>query len=1119
MTNFLNNSLIKGSFKFSLVALSLLFLSGCGGEQGSTRFETLSPENTGVAFSNDLENTPDFNIVNYLYFYDGGGVSIGDINNDGLPDLYFTANMKSNKLYLNKGNFEFEDITESAGVAGTGDWSTGTTMADVNGDGLLDIYVCNVNYLSKEGKNQLFINNGDSTFTERAAQYGLDFEGYSKQAAFFDYDRDGDLDMYLLNHAIHTQESFARSIRRKVDDPDAGDRLYRNDGDTFTNVTKESGIYNSILGYGLAVGTSDVNNDGWPDIYVSNDFHENDYLYLNNGDGTFTESLERATGHTSRASMGNDIADVNNDGLTDIYVSDMLPMTEEGLKTAVSSETYKIYSIQRQFGYHPQLVQNTLQANRGVGPDGQLRFSEIAQYAGVNATGWSWAPLFLDMDNDGLKDLYVTNGIYRRPNNLDYLLYVRRDTTQQTMMRRGGAGDMDVVDRMPHTRLANVGFTNNGNFTFSNESDELGFTEPGYSNGASYGDLDNDGDLDLVTNNVNSPATIQRNMTREREGGNNYLQLRLEGETANTDGIGSKVMVYDSTSTQKYELYTTRGFQSSVEPRLTIGLGGGSAIDSLKITWPDGRFQMLRDVSANQQILVQQENAVFPPDTQREKAKMTTFRDITSEISLDYKHQEDIFVDYNQQPLTPFMLSSQGPAAARGDINNDGLEDFYIGGAKQQAGRFFVQQRDGSFTEQELPTFEHDATFEDVDATLFDANGDGALDLYVVSGGNEFSYQTAGLRNRFYLNDGNGEFVRVGDAFPKVLENGSVAAVADYDNDGDLDLFAGTRSVPQNYGISPNSHLFENQGNGQFEEVTDQVAPGMNPLGMVTDATWADLDFNGTPDLIITGEWMPLTIFLNKAGKLERIGEDAGLSQTNGWWQSVETGDFDNDGDIDIVAGNMGTNSFLQASRDEPIVMYLKDFNEDGQIDPIVGYTRGSEEYPVAPRDELLTQFKFLRPKFPTYDSYAGQTIQQIFGDRLTSGDWEKKTVATLQSLYVENNGDGTFTTYPLPGKLQWSPIMDLVVDDINGDERPDLLTAGNFYDVKPSLGGRFDASYGTYLQGNGDGTFAEIPPQQSGFVVDGEARSILPIQRANGEMIYLVARNDGSLLFFEKFE
>ncbi|MCW9706503.1 VCBS repeat-containing protein [Fodinibius salsisoli] len=1093
----------------------LLFLVGCSGDESTPLFETVPADQTKIHFSNDLQPTPDFNMLNYLYFYDGGGVSIGDINNDGLSDIYFTGNMKPNKLYINQGNFEFRDITGQAGVAGAGDWTSGTTMADVNGDGLLDIYVCNINYLSQQGRNELFINNGDGTFTEKAKQYGLDFQGYAKQAAFFDYDNDGDLDVYLLNHAVHSNRSYGDVDQRKINDPRAGDRLYRNEGERFTNVTAEAGIYNSITGYGLAVATSDLNNDGCTDIYISNDFHENDYLYRNNCDGTFTEVLEKSMGHTSRASMGNDAADFNNDGWIDLFVADMLPHTEKGRKTAISSETYKVYTIQRQFGYHPQLVQNTLQINRGTDSTGQLTFSEIAQYAGVNATDWSWATLFLDMNNDGFKDLYVTNGIYRRPNNLDYLLYIRRDSTQQGLGRQSTASDLSALQKMPHTKVPNAGFINNGDYTFSYKSDDLGMGSPTYSNGAAYGDLDNDGDLDLVTNNVNGKATIQRNLTREGDEGN-YIQISLQGDSLNTHAIGSKIMIYDSSTVQKYELFTTRGFLSSVEPRITAGVGQSKNIDSLQVMWPDGSKQIRYNITANQHLNIDQGEGGVISKGSSDKAMRKIFKDITQQVGLDYVHREDSYIDFNRQPLTPFMLSTQGPALASGDVNNDGLDDFFIGGAKRQPGEIFLQQNGGQFRSMKFSGFESDAMFEDVGATFFDANGDGWLDLYVVSGGNEFSYQSEGLQDRLYMNDGAGRLVRVDDALPGVYENGSVVAPADYDGDGDVDLFVGSRSVPQNYGLSPDSHLLENQGNGMFKEVTDQVAPALRKLGMVTDAAWNDMDGNGKPDLIISGEWMPITIFYNEGEKLQPV--DAGnLAQTEGWWQSIATGDFDGDGDSDIMAGNMGTNGFLKASREEPIVMYLKDFNEDGQTDPIVGYTREGKEYPVAPRDELLTPFKFLRPKFSSYEDYAGQTIQQILGSTLNEGSLQKKKVTMLQSVFIETLKDGTFAIHPLPVKAQWAPIFTFLSDDINSDGRPDLLTAGNFHDVKPSLGGRYDAGYGLYLKGK-KGGFESVNILDSGFKIEGQTKAIHALKTGAGmgkDQMIIVARNNLPVLFF----
>lgn len=1098
-----------------LLLLVLLMGRGCV-DSDNTLFVSLSPEDTGITFSNDIEESSEFNIINYLYFYDGGGVSVGDVNDDGLPDLFFTGNMISNRLYLNKGNFNFEDITEQAGVAGSGDWTSGSTMADVNGDGYLDIYVSNVNYLSNEGQNELFINNGDLSFTEQAEAYGLNFEGYAKQAAFFDYDNDGDLDVYLLNHAIHTKGSFVHSDYRSGTDSLAGDRLYRNEGEQFSDVTKEAGIYSSSLGYGLAVGISDLNNDGCQDIYISNDFHENDYLYQNNCDGTFSEVLEKSMGHTSRASMGNDIADINNDGFTDIFVADMLPMTEKGLKKVVSSEAYKVYRAQRDFGYHPQLIRNTLQLNMGESPDKQLRFSEIAQFSNVNATDWSWSSLFFDMNNDGYKDLFVTNGIYRRPNDLDYLLYVRREQTQELLNKGGDRAYTQVIEAMPHTEIPNVGFLNNGDLTFSDESRELGFDEPSYSNGAAYADLDNDGDLDLIINNVNSTASVYKNMTRERNEGN-YIKAVLRGPDKNTMGVGSKVVIYDSSSTQHYEVQVTKGFLSSVNPQLTIGLGESKGADSLLVIWPDQRYQILRDVSSNQTITLNHTDAggSYRHYNQRNRKGTPLFNNVTSDLALDYNHEEDSFVDFNRQPLTPFMLSSQGPCITVEDMNGDGLDDFFVCGAKWQAGNLFIQKKNGSFEGKKLPDLKRDAAYEDVDAASFDANGDGIPDLYVVSGGNEHSYQSDGLSDRLYLNDGYGNLVKVNDALPNVNENGAVVKASDYNNDGDIDLFVGSRSVPGNYGLTPNSYLFENMGKGQFRDVTEKIAPGLKQAGMITDAKWSDINGDGTPDLFVVGEWMSPHLFLNKNGKLIDSTKEAGLSELYGFWQSVEIADFDNDGDLDIIVGNLGTNSFLKASMKEPLVLYLNDFDNNGQIDPIMGYTVNNKEYPVAPRDELLTQLEFLQPKFNSYEQYAGKTIQEIFEDALTKGSWEKKKVYTLRSLYLENKGDGMFNMRPLPDRVQWAPVLAMTTGDFNYDGKNDLLLGGGIYDVKPSIGGRYDASYGWYLEGSGGGHFSVLDLKKSGFILNGEIRDIEQLNSFGEKPLILVSKNDGPLSIF----
>ena len=1088
------------------------FIFSCSREK-TTRFELIEEEQTGIGFSNNLENTSEFNILNYLYFYDGGGVSIGDINNDGLADIYFTANMGPNRLYLNKGNFQFEDITEKANVAGKADWSAGTAMADVNGDGLLDIYVSSVNFLNKSGPNQLFINNGDSTFTDMAEEFGLDFKGFAKQASFFDYDNDGDLDVYLLNHSVHSDQSFTKADKRKTYSQDAGDKLFRNDNGTYTDVTKESGIYSSMIGYGLAATVSDINKDGCQDIYVSNDFHENDYLYMNNCDGTFREVIERSTGHNSRASMGVDIADYNNDGLSDIFVLDMLPYEEETRKSAVSSEPYNAYRIQRQFGYHPQLIRNTLQLNMGINEEGNPLYSEIAQLAGVSATDWSWASLFFDMDNDGHKDLFVSNGIYRRPNDLDYLALARSQQAQQAMQRGMSDTTMSLIRRMPKVKIPNFGFINDENLGFNHNS-ETGFNQPSYSNGAAYGDLDNDGDLDLVVNNVNMNAFVYNNRTRERDEGN-YLKIKLSGDTANTFGIGTKVSIYGGGEYQYYEMMQTRGFLSSVEPVIVAGLDTLETVDSVSVTWPGGKTQTLKEITVNQTLTIYQEDAIRNPSSKEVDSANTLFNNISNQYGELYTHKENTFSDYDYQQLIPHMLSTQGPPLAVADVNNDGLDDFYIGGAKHYGGGLFIQKHSGNFEKSSTEVFEKDRMYEDVDATFFDANNDGSPDLYVVSGGSEYSAQTDSYQDRLYFNDGSGQFIRVTGAIPPIRENGGVVAPADFDGDGDMDLFIGSRSVPRSYGVTPNSYLLQNNGSGRFQDVTDTVSDTLRRAGMVTDAVWEDINGDQSPDLIVVGAWMPIKVFINRKGILEEKTNTWGLSKSHGWWNGIEAGDFNNDGDIDFLVGNLGLNSFLKASQQEPLKLYLKDFNDDGQKDPIIAYTEGGKEYPVAPRDELLNHLKYLRSKYKTYGDFAGQTIQQIFGDQLDE-NIDVKESYVLSSSYLENTGDGSFTVHVLPDRAQFSPIFDFSIDDFDGDGFTDALAGGNFVDIKPSLGGRYDASYGWLLKGMENGKFEVSDIMESGFIAEGETREIEVLKGADNRSLILVARNDNSLLLFE---
>lgn len=1100
-------------FCFLLLLMMVSLLFGCKDTKNKKAlFEYMEPAHTSIHFSNTVTQSPDFNIINYLYFYDGGGVSIGDINNDGLPDIYFTANMDSNRLYLNEGNFEFSDITSQSGVAGSGEWTTGTTMADVNGDGFLDIYVCNVNYKSKEGRNLLFINNGDSTFSEQAEQYGLDFRGYSKQAAFFDMENDGDLDMYLLNHAIHTKDSFRPSDQRSIKSDKAGDRLYRNDGGVFTDVTEEAGIHSSVLGYGLGVTVSDLNGDHYSDIYISNDFHENDYLYINKGDGTFRDVLEQSISHTSRASMGNDIGDINNDLMPDIAVVDMLPSTERGLKTAVSSEPYEVYSIQREYGYHPQLIRNTLQLNLGEPSDSVPVFADIAPMAGVEATDWSWSPLFFDMDNDGWKDLFISNGIYRRPNDMDYLSMVKSDKMQRSLEGGVTEKNISVIDSMPKVKIPNMAYRNDGNLGFTDKSQEWGLGKPSYSSGTSYGDLDNDGDLDLVINNVNSRASIYRNRTTE-EDSTSYLTIRLKGQKNNTQAVGSKVIAYNGKKTQLAQLSLTRGFQSSVDPRLFFGFGDATCVDSLKIIWPDGSELLKRDISVNQQLTIKQaETKERSKRGEKSKKGGPPVTKVPSPLSPAFKHNENNFNGFQEQPLMPYQLSQMGPGMAAGDVNNDGLDDLYIGGARHQEGALFFQRDNGEFSKQSVQALKRDSLYEDTDAAFFDADNDGYLDLYVVSGGNEQYGNGNDLRDRLYLNNGQGDFIPAPNAIPEIKSNGSVAVPFDYDGDGDRDLFVGSRSIPGSYGAIPSSYLLENRGDGTFMDVTADRAPDLGSVGMVSDAGAADLNRDGAPDLVVAGEWMPVSIFLNKDGGMQKLR----YFKTNaGLWQGVHLADIDNDGDQDILAGNMGLNTTLKASPEQPLVMYLKDFNEDGSSDPIIGQTKGDKVYPVAPRDHLLKPFFFLRSKFPTYDSYAEKSITEIFGSTRLAGA-TRKEVTGLASVYIENKGDNEFEIHELPKQAQLAPIFDFYSRDFNADGYREVIMGGNLYQVQPLYGGRYDASQGWYFEGQENGFRASTDVATNALYIEGEIRGLVEIGGADNKKLIIVGINNKAPVFLK---
>ena len=1085
----------------SLLMMGLLAAAACRpAAKEPTLFELLTPSQTGVRFENRLPEDTAFNILNYLYYYNGGGVAAGDVNGDGLPDLYFTANLGPNRLYLNKGNYQFEDVTDRAGVRGAGGWTTGVTMADVNGDGRLDLYVSGVSYLGMQGHNVLYMNNGDGTFSDRTKEVGLEHVGYSTQALFFDYDGDGDLDMYLLNHSTHTERTIGRRPDRNERNPRAGDKLFRNDGGHFRDVSEQAHIYGGLEGFGLGVVASDFNLDGCPDLYVANDFQENDFLYINNCDGTFTESITKATGHTSRFSMGVDAADMNNDGRPDLMVVDMLPQREEILKTSANAESFTVYDLKRRAGYHSQYARNTLQLNRGAG-----RFSEIGYLAGVFATDWSWSPLFADLDNDGRKDLFVTNGIFRRPNDLDYINYVGNDANQASLAKGITRDNMSLLMKMPQVPLAKYAFRNNGDLTFTNMAAAWGLAQPGFSNGAVYVDLNNSGALDLVVNNVNGPASIYRNRAREVNG-SHYLTIQLRGEGANTGGIGAKVIVRHGATTQTMEQMPTRGFQSSVDPRLHFGLGASARIDTLTVVWPDQRYQTLTGVLVDRVLALSQRDASGRYHYPRTGAP-PLFDDVTARVGIDFKHAEDSFLDYNREPLMPHLLSREGPALAVADVNGDGLDDIYVGGAKWQAGRIYLQQRDGRFRAAVQPSIAADSIAEDVDAAFFDANGDGYVDLVVASGGNEFWGDADALRSRLYLNDGRGNFRRDVSALPAVFENASCIVPGDFDGDGDIDLFIGSRVVSRQYGLIPRSHLLRNDGTGRFADVTMELAPALSQAGMVSSATWIASRDAGRLDLVVAGEWMPVRVFRQEGGRFVDRTAESGLAGTSGWWNSVTAADLRGNGRTDLVLGNLGLNSYIRASAAEPARLYVGDFAHNGSLQQLLTFYKDGVSYPLAGRDEIVRLIPSLRSRYPSYKSFGASRVEDI----IPSADLKEAQVLearTFASAVALSDGKGSFTLTALPVEAQFAPVYAALAGDYTGDGHTDLVLGGNFSGVTP-VRGRYDASYGLLLRGDGTGGFAAVDMDASHLMVEGEVRRMKPLRAANGDRLIIVARND----------
>ena len=1071
-------------------------------------FKLLSSDQTGVNFINSLSENDSLNYFTYPYIYMGGGVSIGDINNDGLNDLFFTGNMVDNRLYLNKGNLEFEDITAKAGIKSDGRWNSGTTMADINDDGLLDIYIC-VSGLFAPRNNLLYINNGDLTFTESAASLNLNDGGNSVDATFFDYDNDNDLDVYIANYPMLSFNTptpvYANLMAMKT--YFKSDKLYRNDNGEFTDVTGESGIQN--FGLGISVTAADLNNDGWQDLYVSNDFQSPDYLYFNNGDGTFSERTKEVTNHTSYFGMGADIADINNDGLLDLYQVDMTPEDNRRNKANMASMNPNDFYLMVETGMHHQYMQNALQLNHGNGPSGLPVFSDVARLTGTSNTDWSWAPLIVDFDNDGLKDLFVANGIRRDINNKDYFAsieprpFTKRDT--RTLLEKSLG--------IPSEPVNNYAYKNLGNTEFENVTDNWGLTLMGFSNGAAYGDLDNDGDLDLVISNIDDEASIFENRTNEKTS-NSYLRVNLKGLKGNTNGLGSRLTVYYGKAAQTVEHTLSRGYQSSVETTVHFGTGAVTVVDSLKVVWPDGMTQVIEKVQTGQEISVEYVASKNEPSIERETKMM--FTEVTEELGIDFVHEENDFDDYAFEPLLPHRTSMFGSGLAAGDVNGDDLDDFYVGGAYLQEGALYLQNSGGTFYKSNPKVFREDKIHEDMGAQFFDADGDGDLDLYVVSGGNEFENGSEKYQDRLYVNDGSGDFTKNTSALPKMVESGSRVKPFDFDADGDLDLFVGGRHVPRSYPLPAKSRILKNEsskGNVKFEDVTSEVAPELLELGMVTDAKWIDFDQDDDIDLVVSGEWMPLTFFENNRGYLTNVTADLGLDETVGWWFSVDGGDFDNDGDVDFIGGNLGLNYKYKASVEETFDVYVSDYDENGRLDIVLGYYNDGVQYPVRGRQCSSQQVPEIKKKFENYDKFSVATLEDVYTSEGLDQSLHYRA-RTFASSYFENKGGGQFEVKELPRMSQLSSLNSMVIDDFNADGNLDVLSAGNLFSSEVETP-RNDGGVGVYLLGDGKGNFESVPMSQSGLCISQDAKELKSI-RVGERKVILVVNNNSRLQAIE---
>jgi enediyne biosynthesis protein E4 len=1087
--------------KFQIVyILMIVFIMVSCQKKPPRVFDRISSNQSGIHFNNFIDEDEQNNVSTYMNIYTGGGVAAGDINNDGLTDLFFSGNMVSSRLYLNKGDLKFEDITESSGILNKS-WGTGAVMADVNQDGWLDIYLC-VSGNKPERANLLFINNQNNTFTESAKAYRLADERQCMHASFFDYDGDADLDLFVITNPASYENQVNNIQPRKLNGESMStDILYRNNGNqTFTDVSKEAGIL--VEGYSLGLAISDINNDQWPDIYISNDFIGNDILYINNRNGTFTNRAAEYFKHTSFAGMGNDVADINNDGLVDVVELDMRPEDNKRQKLIIPPTGYDKFQLSLRIGYEPQFSRNTLQLNQGNG-----KFSEVSFLSGISSTDWSWSALLADYDNDGDKDFFVTNGFLRDLGNMDYITYQNIYNTPLGAAQAKSDKKLSTIKSLEGAVLGNYIFENREGITFSNQSRAWGLDVKGISQGAVYADLDNDGDLDLVVNNMNEEAYLYENKSNEVFK-RNYLRIKFDGSDQNRDGIGAKIITHCYGQTQLMEHFLNRGYESTVDGVLHVGLDTVRVVDSLEVIWPDGKYELLKNIKVNQTLTLKYSSAVTRVATETKSVPLL-FKEVTEELGINYQHKENNFVDFKVQPLLPYMHSMNGPGIAVADVNGDGLEDFYVGGATDHSGAMFIQQANGKFKKES--TLQIDSLSEGMGVLFFDADNDSDADLYIASGGSEQIKSSGLYQDHLYLNNGKGNFSIATEALPDIRQSGSSVIAADYDHDGDLDLFVGGRIIPAEYPMPVDSYILRNdtkENSCRFTDVTKAVAPSFLKLGLVTSALWTDVDNDGWIDLMIVGEFMPITCYKNNAGKtFTPFGKDS-FEHTSGWWNSLVAGDFDSDGDTDYIAGNLGLNSRYKGNQKEPVCVYANDYDKNGSLDPIMTYYLQGTKQIVHARDELISQISAMRSRFRMYKDYSETTFDKSF----LKSELEPAYVVCsewFETSYIENLGDGKFTIKSLPIEAQFAPIFGMVADDYNQDGNLDALMVGNLYSSEVTTG-RYDASIGLYLQGDGHGNFYPVQGMSSGFYADGDAKGMVALSANDGQSLIIIGNNSG---------